>query len=173
MGFLDHLFTDIGNAAAGHESQLAPMLLSALGGGDNQTAQANGLTSLIGRFQKAGLGDVVQSWISNQQPNQPVTPDQVQHTLGEEHIAALANKAGLPKSALLPVLATMLPKLIDGLTPNGQVPTAAGAANQTAASPAQTPGEAEAPDSTGGGTMADAVGQTDPTEPVQAGTERA
>lgn len=173
MGFLDHLWGDVRNAGAAHESTLAPMVLSALGGGDSNAAQANGLSSLIGRFQKAGLGDAVQSWISNQQPNQPVTPDQVQHTLGEEHITALAEKTGLPKSALLPALAAMLPKVIDAMTPNGQVPTAPGAANQAGGSPAQTPGEAEAPASTGTGVVADAVGKTDPTEPVQSGTGRA
>jgi len=150
MGFLDHLMGAAQNALAGHETTLAPMLLSALGGGDSQAAQTNGIASLVGRFQQAGLGNVVQSWVSNQQSNQPVTPDQVHQALGQEQITALAQKMGLPQTALLGTLAAMLPKLIDAMTPNGQVPSTAQNLNAT-----------PDPGTTG------ATGDVDPTESVQ------
>lgn len=123
MGFLDNLLGQARDALAGHEATLAPMVLSALGGGDSQAAQTNGLSALVGKLQQAGLGDVVQSWISNQQTNQPISPDQVHQALGPEQITALAQKMGLPQSALLTTLAQALPKLVDALTPNGQLPT--------------------------------------------------
>ncbi len=125
MGFLDHLMGAARDAMQGHEATLAPMLLSALGGGESQAAQANGLGALVGQFQKAGLGGIAQSWVSNQEPNQPVSPDQVQQALGDDHLSALAAKTGLPMATLLPTLAALLPKLVSGLTPNGQIPTTA------------------------------------------------
>lgn len=171
MGFLDHLLNnqllnDVGNPADNHAGKLAPMLLSALGGGESQGAQVQGLSSLVQRFQQAGLGDVVKSWVSNQTPNQPVTPDQVHAALGEQHITQLAEKIGLPKTGLVPVLAALIPKLVDSLTPNGQLPHAPDTMpiEQTGASPG--PGEAAASADRDAG-IAGAVEQTDPTEPVQ------
>jgi uncharacterized protein YidB (DUF937 family) len=124
MGFLDHLLGDVGNPAESQMGKLAPLLLSALGGGEGQGAQANGLSGLVDRFHQAGLGHIAQSWVSNEQPNQPVTPDQVHSALGEQQITALAEKMGLPKTGLTSLLAGLLPKLVDSLTPNGQLPHA-------------------------------------------------
>jgi uncharacterized protein YidB (DUF937 family) len=124
MGFLDHLLGDVGNPAESQMGKLAPLLLSALGGGEGQGAQANGLSGLVDRFHQAGLGHIAQSWVSNEQPNQSVTPDQVHSALGEQQITALAEKMGLPKTGLTSLLAGLLPKLVDSLTPNGQLPHA-------------------------------------------------
>ncbi len=169
MGFLDHLLSDVGNPAEGEAAKLAPMLLSALGGGEGQSAQAKGLSGLINRFQQAGLGDVAQSWISNEKPNQSVTPDQVHAALGEQQISALAEKMGLPKTGLVSVLATLLPKLVDSLTPNGQLPHAPDTTPIEKSGASQGPGEAAASASKDGG-IAGAVKQSDPTEPVQSAT---
>jgi uncharacterized protein YidB (DUF937 family) len=173
MGFLDHLFSeagklsDVGNPADGHAAKLVPLLLSALGGGEGQSAQVKGLSGLIDRFHQAGLGEVAQSWISNQASNQPVTPDQVHAALGEQQIAALAEKMGLPKSGVTSVLAGLLPKLVDSLTPNGQLPHAPDTRPiQQASGAAQGPGEAAASASRDSG-IGEAVEQSDPTEPVQ------
>jgi uncharacterized protein YidB (DUF937 family) len=129
MGFLDHLLGDVGNPAESQMGKLAPVLLSALGGGEGQGAQAKGLAGLVDRFHQAGLGQIAQSWVSNEQPNQPVTPDQVHSALGEQQITALAEKMGLPKTGLTSLLAGVLPKLVDSLTPNGQLPHASDTAS--------------------------------------------
>jgi uncharacterized protein YidB (DUF937 family) len=172
MGFLDHLLSeagklsDVGNPADGHAAKLAPLLLSTLGGGEGQSEQTKGLSGLIDRFRQAGLGDIAQSWISNQTPNQPVTPDQVHAALGEQQIAALAEKIGLPKSGVVSVLAGLLPKLVDTLTPNGQLPHAPDTRPIEQGGVTQGPGEAAASASRDRG-IGGAVGQSDPTEPVQ------
>ncbi len=171
MGFLDHLLSDVGNPADGQMAKLAPMLLSALGGGEGQSAQAKGLSGLVDRFHQAGLGQIAQSWISNQAANQPVTPDQVHSALGEQQVTALAEKMGLPKTGLVSVLAGMLPKLVDSLTPNGQLPHAPDTRPIEQAGLAQGPGEAAASADRDGG-VAGAVGQSDPTELMQSGTPR-
>ncbi len=153
MGFLDHLWGDARTAEEGHESALAPMLLAVLGGGEGRSAEINGLTGLIDRFKQAGLGNIVQSWVSNDQVSAPVSPDQVHAALGDQHVAGLAEKSGLPTSAVLSALSTMLPKLVNAMTPNGAVPS--------------TP-DTGAVDRAG----ENAAGQTDRTAPDQSGTIR-
>lgn len=158
MGLLDSVMGQAKSALAGQESSLGPMLLSMLGGGgEGQGAQANGLSNLIGKFKQAGLGNIIESWMNNQQPNQPVTPDQVNGALGEQTTSEMAGKTGMPKGALLATLAAVLPKVVSSMTQNGQ-------------KPAQTAGEAEAPASTQGTAAAAGAGTTDPTEPTQSAT---
>lgn len=180
MGLLDQLWGDARNLAGQQEGQLPQALLSVLGGGEGKADQANGLTTLIAKFQQAGLGSVVQSWISNDRQNESVSPDQVHKALGEGQISSLAQQTGLPKTALLGALAEMLPKLIDSMTPNGQAPTApdraplqnaTGNAGGAQSSPDQEPGEAEAPGSTSTDSVRASVNRVDPTEPTDAETE--
>ena len=80
-----------------------------------------GLQDLIQGFQRQGMGDVVSSWIGTGD-NMPVTPDQVQQGLGRERTQQMARRSGMSLEALLPMLATALPMVIDVLTPKGQVP---------------------------------------------------
>ena len=54
--------------------------------------------------------------------NIPITADQIQHALGSEQVKELAAKAGISPDLASSSLATMLPSLIDKLTPNGQMP---------------------------------------------------
>jgi uncharacterized protein YidB (DUF937 family) len=92
---------------------LLPMLLKggALGG----------LGGLIAKFSKAGLGHKADSWVSTG-PNQPLEPHEVENALGADTINDLASKAGVSNDAAKGGLASMLPKLIDQLTPGGSVP---------------------------------------------------
>lgn len=183
MGFLDQLWGDVRNAAGQQEGKLPGLLLSALGGGSDPSSQAHGLSTLVSRFQQAGFGDLVQSWISNERQNEPVSADQVHHALGEQHVQALAQQSGLPKAALLEAIAAILPKLVDSMTPNGQLPTApldarnpghamqesgpAGTGKGRERAPDQSPGEAEAPPDSDAGTADEAVKHSDPTEPTR------
>jgi uncharacterized protein YidB (DUF937 family) len=165
MGLLDQLWGDVRNSLPQEHEAIAKSLLAALGG-QSSDPDATGLTTLITRLQQAGLGNIVQTWISNQQPNQPITPDQVRQGLGEDHLEQLAQRSGLPKSALLTELAEALPKLVDTLTPNGQIP--APPQPPQGANPAQAPGEAESrPANEPTPAASSAVGRTDPTEPTQ------
>lgn len=80
-----------------------------------------GLGGLVSKFEQAGMGNVINSWIGKGD-NQPVSGDQLQNALGGDTIAAIASKLGINAQTLLPMLATMLPALIDQLTPHGKVP---------------------------------------------------
>ncbi|MET0207762.1 MAG: YidB family protein [Burkholderiaceae bacterium] len=103
-------------------------IAGALGGLLANNGPQGGLGGLVEKFGQAGLGDVIGSWIGHGQ-NQPISTDQVHDALGSDTIASIASKLGINASMLLPLLATMLPTLIDKLTPHGQVP-AEGLGNQ-------------------------------------------
>ena len=81
-----------------------------------------GLGGLVQKFQNAGLGDVVASWVGNGN-NQAVAPDALNGILGSNLVQQLAAKTGLPVDALLPQIAQHLPGLVDHLTPDGQLPS--------------------------------------------------
>ncbi len=145
MGLLDNLWGDVRATASGRDAP-ATMLLSAIGGEGGSAAGANDLPDLIHRFEQAGLGEIVRSWVDNAQSNKPVTPEQVRSALGEKAINNVAGQTGLDKHTLLSELAAALPQLIDSMTPNGQVPSGpreAGAIASAGSKPAQQPGDAE------------------------------
>ncbi len=89
-------------------------------------AHPGGLAGLVQTFREKGLGDVVNSWISRER-NQPVTAAQIESVLGNDAVQALATKIGVSTSTISTELATVLPQVVDKLTPQGAVPAASGA----------------------------------------------
>lgn len=98
-----------------------PQLLQAITGMLGNDGEHGGLGGLVSKFQQAGLGDVVASWVGTGQ-NQPVSGDQVSSALGSEAISGLAAKLGISPEAAASQLSNLLPGIIDHLTPQGQVP---------------------------------------------------
>ncbi len=83
-----------------------------------------GLGQLVQSLQNGGHGDVVNSWIG-QGPNAPIQPGQLGPALGSQTISDLARQSGLSEQELLAQLAKVLPNVVNGLTPNGRLPTLA------------------------------------------------
>lgn len=96
-------------------------LAGALGGLLANNGSEGGLGGLVSKFEQAGMGDVIGSWIGKGE-NQPVSEGQLQDALGGDTIANIASRLGINAQTLLPMLATLLPVLIDRLTPHGKVP---------------------------------------------------
>jgi uncharacterized protein YidB (DUF937 family) len=107
MSLLDSVMGAIGgkNPMGGNLEQLA----SQLGNG--------GLDSIVGKLQQGGLGNVIQSWIGTG-ANLPVSADQLTSALGSEQVSKLTSALGINASSL----ASVLPGLIDQLTPQGKLP---------------------------------------------------
>lgn len=84
-----------------------------------------GMAGLVKRFQERGLGDVVSGWVGTG-PNPPISPAQVETVLGSQQLGVLAGRTGLSLPELGSKLATLLPLIIDHLTPDGNVPSVAG-----------------------------------------------
>ena len=96
-------------------------LAGALGGLLANNGSQGGLGGLVSKFEQAGLGDVVGSWIGKGE-NAPISGGQLNDVLGNDTVASIASKLGINAATLLPLLATMLPQLIDHLTPHGHAP---------------------------------------------------
>jgi uncharacterized protein YidB (DUF937 family) len=124
MGLLDGVLGMAAQALGGANQTggSGDLLQVALGMLSNDSP-TGGLNGLVQAFQKGGLGDVVQSWISTGQ-NLPISPEQLQAVLGSDAVAQIAQKVGLDPSQLSQQLAQLLPGVVDQLTPNGQAPAA-------------------------------------------------
>jgi|SRR5437868_13617375 len=80
-----------------------------------------GMSNLGQGFEGAGLGHIFQSWVGTG-ANNPVSPQQVESAIGSDRIQQLAQRAGIPASIAPQLLATILPVVIDKLTPHGRMP---------------------------------------------------
>ena len=63
----------------------------------------------------------MKSWIGLG-PNQSITSEEVERVVGAPVLDRIAATTGMEKSALCAKLSEYLPKVIDKLTPTGQVP---------------------------------------------------
>jgi len=123
MGLLDQLAGQVlgslaGGAQGGGQSPLIQLVLNLI-----QNSEG-GLGGLLSKLNQAGLGDQVASWVGTGQ-NLPVSADQLGQVLGGAGgLGDIAAQLGLPQEAVAGQLAQLLPQVIDGLTPNGQVPDA-------------------------------------------------
>jgi uncharacterized protein YidB (DUF937 family) len=124
MGLLDELMGEVASQASpgaaapgGEHAAMTEALLGMLG-----QQGGSGLAGMASSFQQGGLGHLVESWISTG-PNQPATAAQVEQGLGGPALAQLAQRAGVSPQVASALLATVLPVVVNKLTPQGQVPT--------------------------------------------------
>jgi len=123
MGLFDSLMNQAGSVAsfAAKNPQAVAAVVSLISSRDSSVGGSGGLGGIVEAFQKKGLGDMVASWISTG-PNPPVSAAQVTDVLGSDVIGQFAAKAGVPHAEAGGLLASLLPTVIDHLTPNGTVP---------------------------------------------------
>ncbi len=98
-----------------------PQLLQAVTGMLGNDSEHGGLAGIVQKFQQAGLGDMVGSWVGTGQ-NQPVSGEQITNVLGSDALSGLAQKLGVSPDDAAGQLSNILPGLIDHLTPQGQAP---------------------------------------------------
>src|ERR1700741_18200 len=82
--------------------------------------QNGGLQGLANKFSQSGGADAFASWVGTGQ-NQSVSGNQIQQALGSEQVRALAAKMGIDPAQASTLLAQYLPKVVDKLTPQGQI----------------------------------------------------
>ena len=83
-----------------------------------------GLTDLIGKLSAGWVAPQVNSWVGHG-PNEPVPPGQLGSALGQNVLAELSQRTGMSQQELLSQLSTVLPQIINKLTPSGRMPTGA------------------------------------------------
>lgn len=118
MGLLDSIVDVMNNQAGGTGTQ-GNLLTSVIGMLNNP--DIGGLTGLVQKLSAGGLGEQVSSWISTGQ-NLPVSGDQLQAVLGSSFVQDIASKLGINVADVSGGLASLLPTVIDKLTPDGQLP---------------------------------------------------
>jgi uncharacterized protein YidB (DUF937 family) len=116
MGLLDQLLGSLGGQST--DSQQRSVFL------DLATAvvQAHpgGLAGLLQQFTAAGLGREASSWVSTGQ-NLPISAEQLSQVLGPGNVRALGERFNVSPETASFGLASLLPALVDHLTPKGQL----------------------------------------------------
>ena len=85
---------------------------------------SSGLRDLVDSFNKAGKGEVADSWVGRG-PNKEIAPPDLEQAIGPDVFASLSERTGLSREELLQRLSRELPKAVDRYTPEGRLPTEA------------------------------------------------
>ncbi len=98
-----------------------PQLIQAVMSLISNDGPVGGLPGLMAKFQQAGLGNVIASWLGAG-PNQAISGEQLSGVLGSGPLAQIASQLGVNPGAAAGQLAQVLPGLIDQLSPRGEAP---------------------------------------------------
>jgi uncharacterized protein YidB (DUF937 family) len=123
MSVFDRVLGELAGTMPGTTTQTQRVLGSLFTGvpGGMNSSGVGGVQGLLARFDAAGLGHIMESWLGNG-PNQPVTPDQLCKVLGNDQVLLLAKQTGLRPHELLQQLSLMLPDFMARLQRHGGVP---------------------------------------------------
>ena len=95
---------------------LGEILGQIFGGG-----QAQRLPDVVKQFEERGMREQVDSWVRTG-PNKSVERREIEEVFGQRELEELATRRGVDREQLAEVLARYIPKIIDELTPGGQLP---------------------------------------------------
>lgn len=109
---------------------LGSVASSVLGGGEGQSKaiqliqallqSQGGVQGLVEKFQQGGLEQIVKSWIGNGE-NLPISVSQILDIFGKQNIDNAAESVGVAQEDAPNLLSEYLPKIVDTLSPNGQL----------------------------------------------------
>lgn len=122
MGLLDQVLGSVlggnpqGSVTQQHASGMAEALVAML-----NDPRTGGIEGLMRQFQQGGLGELFSSWVGTGQ-NQAISPNDLSRVLGQGRLSEISQQANVPQQQAPSLIASLLPILIDQLTPRGQVP---------------------------------------------------
>lgn len=96
-------------------NDLAEIFKQIFGGGEAQK-----LPDVVKQFEEKGLRDEVDSWVRTG-PNKPVSRRQIEDVFGQRELDEIARQRNVDRERLAEVLSRYIPKIIDELTPSGQL----------------------------------------------------
>jgi uncharacterized protein YidB (DUF937 family) len=131
MGLFDSIVGAIQGQISGQTGAQGGNLLESVMSMMNDP-KIGGLSGLVEKFSQGGLGEQVASWVSTGK-NLPVSAEQIQTALNATGLQDIAAKFGFNTSDMATQLSSLLPQVIDKLTPGGQVPAEGDVANQALA----------------------------------------
>ncbi len=80
-----------------------------------------GLDKALESFKEKGMDKQVESWIGKG-ANEAARRDQVHDALGNDQVAAIAGKLGVSPDQAQDAIAEYLPKIVDQVSPDGELP---------------------------------------------------
>lgn len=83
--------------------------------------QQGGVQGVVDKFRSNGLGGIVESWIS-QGNNLSLSTEQVTSVFESAALQQLASQLGIDSQMVSSIISEYLPKIIDGLSPDGEIP---------------------------------------------------
>jgi len=83
--------------------------------------QNGGIEGLLAKFQQAGMGQQAQSWIGTGQ-NMPLPADALSQIFGQGQLGQIAQQLGMSHQDAASGLSQVLPRIVDEMTPQGQIP---------------------------------------------------
>jgi uncharacterized protein YidB (DUF937 family) len=126
MGLLDSVIGAMAgqqpsSGGFGGNAALLNLVLGMLADRGDARTGPGGLGALVEQFQRGGLGDVIGSWVSNEQ-NLPISGDQLGGVLGSDLLSQIAGQLGMSQHDAAEQLSQVLPQAVDRVTPDGRVP---------------------------------------------------
>jgi len=115
MGLSDTLRDAMGGLLGHVEQEALPELMKT-------TLGTEGLQTIVGKLNDAGLATEVGSWLDKNRANLPISPEQIRDALGDAHVQQLARSLGIPVDAILAALAKYLPQAVSA-NPQAAAPT--------------------------------------------------
>lgn len=123
MGLLDGILGglmssggSLGGQGMGAQGQ-NPLLQIAL----QMLQQNGGISGILGKAQQAGYGEQVQSWIGTGK-NLPIDTNALSQILGQGQLGQIAQQLGVSHEEAAGQLAQTLPRVVDQMTPQGEIP---------------------------------------------------
>jgi uncharacterized protein YidB (DUF937 family) len=124
MGLLDSLVGAATQALGGANApQGGPDWVGLIAGLVSHGSAQGGLAGVLQQLEAGGLGDQVRSWVGTG-ANMPVSGEQLGSAIGGDILGKLGAQAGVSSDEVSAQLSHWLPKIVDQLTPNGQLPDA-------------------------------------------------
>jgi uncharacterized protein YidB (DUF937 family) len=80
-----------------------------------------GLTGFTEKFNQAGFGDIVSSWVSSG-ANAEISNEQLESALGMNTLRNIAAQTGIEYDKTVSAMAFMTPRVVNTLTPEGAMP---------------------------------------------------
>jgi len=123
MGLLDQIIGGVAGQLLGGGKQMnlvnlvLGMLSGQQGGG---AAGGGGLGSIVEQFTRSGFGQQAQSWVGTGQ-NMPISAEDLMKVFGQGQMQQWGQQLGMSPQETAGGLSSVLPQLIDQLTPKGQI----------------------------------------------------
>ena len=82
-----------------------------------------GLSGVLGKFSNNGMGNKAQSWVNIDTDNDGIDAGDIQRLFGEQEIQAACAQTGASESEVCQGITELLPKVVNDLTPQGDLST--------------------------------------------------